>query len=178
MSRPTGSAATFAGYESWAQTYDDPGNDTIALEDPVVRALLDELPPGRALDAACGTGRHLAYLQAAGREVIGVDASEAMLDRAREKVAEADLRRGDLTALPLDDRSVAGRMRARVEPPAGTWGPRSRSLQGCCAPGAPGDSNPHPFATGVLGWRAVFVDAAGRRSMIPEFPHLHGDYVA
>jgi len=38
-------------------------------------------------------------------------------------------------------------------------------------------SNPHPFATGVLGWRAVFVDAAGARRMIPEYAHLHGDYV-
>ena len=39
-------------------------------------------------------------------------------------------------------------------------------------------SNPHPFATAILGWRAVFVDADGRRSMIPEYPHLHGDYIA
>jgi ubiquinone/menaquinone biosynthesis C-methylase UbiE len=31
------------------------------------------------LDAACGTGRHLAYLGEIGREVVGVDASEAML---------------------------------------------------------------------------------------------------
>jgi hypothetical protein len=39
-------------------------------------------------------------------------------------------------------------------------------------------SNPHPFATAILGWRAVFVDGGGRRSMIPEHPHLHGDYIA
>jgi hypothetical protein len=35
-----------AGYAEWAESYDDPGNDTIALEQPIVRALLDELPPG------------------------------------------------------------------------------------------------------------------------------------
>ena len=46
-----------AGYAEWAESYDDPGNDTIALEQPIVRALLDELPPGPVLDAACGTGR-------------------------------------------------------------------------------------------------------------------------
>jgi SAM-dependent methyltransferase len=39
-------------------------------------------------------------------------------------------------------------------------------------------SNPHPFATGILGWRAGFTDEAGARVVIPEYPHLHGDYVA
>jgi hypothetical protein len=39
-------------------------------------------------------------------------------------------------------------------------------------------SNPHPLATAILGWRAVFVDAQGQRAMIPEYPHLHGDYIA
>jgi len=48
------------GYAGWAGSYDEPGNDTIALEEPVVRGLLDELPSGRVLDAACGTGRHAA----------------------------------------------------------------------------------------------------------------------
>lgn len=38
-------------------------------------------------------------------------------------------------------------------------------------------SNPHPFATGVLGWRAVFADAQRTRTMIPEHPHLHSAYV-
>jgi hypothetical protein len=39
-------------------------------------------------------------------------------------------------------------------------------------------SNPHPLATAILGWRAVFVGSAGNRSMIPEYPHLHSDYIA
>jgi len=39
-----------AGYSSWAQTYGQPGNDTIALEEPIVQRLLDELPP-----AGCST---------------------------------------------------------------------------------------------------------------------------
>jgi hypothetical protein len=41
-----------AGYAAWADSYDDPGNDTIALEEPIVRAMLDELPQGR-----CSTPR-------------------------------------------------------------------------------------------------------------------------
>lgn len=43
-----------AGYAEWAEGYDEPGNDTIAAEEPVVRALLNQLPAGPVLDAACG----------------------------------------------------------------------------------------------------------------------------
>ena len=38
-------------------------------------------------------------------------------------------------------------------------------------------SDPHPLASGVLGWRAVYTDSAGQRRMIPEHPHLHAEYV-
>jgi len=56
-------AGVDAGYAEWADDYDAPGNDTIAVEEPVVRRLLDGLPDGPVLDAACGTGRHAAYLR-------------------------------------------------------------------------------------------------------------------
>ncbi len=168
-----------AGYAGWAESYDDPGNDTIALEEPVVRALLDELPPGPVLDAACGTGRHTAYLAAAGREVFGVDSSEAMLVRARAKLPGADLRVGELTALPLDDGAVAGAVCALALSHLPEIGPAVAELGRVLRPGGRlVISNPHPFATGVLGWRAVFADAAGTRTMIPEYPHLHSEYVA
>jgi hypothetical protein len=50
------------GYRAWAGTYDQPGNMLIELEQPIVRQILGGLPPGTALDAACGTGRHAGYL--------------------------------------------------------------------------------------------------------------------
>src|ERR1700681_1285399 len=50
------------GYRTWAASYNEPGNPIIALEQPVVWSLIDRLPPGRALDAACGTGRHGRHL--------------------------------------------------------------------------------------------------------------------
>jgi SAM-dependent methyltransferase len=166
------------GYAGWAASYDDPGNDTIALEEPVVRELLDELPPGPVLDAACGTGRHAAYLAAAGREVVGVDASEPMLARAREKLPGTDLRNGELTALPLDDASFAGAVCALALSHLPEIGRAIGELGRVLRPGGRlVISNPHPFATGVLGWQAVFTDAAGARSTIPEHPHLHGDYL-
>jgi ubiquinone/menaquinone biosynthesis C-methylase UbiE len=93
------------GYTRWAPRYDGP-NPAIALEEPYVHALLDEIPPGDALDAACGTGRHTATLHERGHRVTGVDTTEAMLAIARDKVPGADFRAGRLEALPVDDASV------------------------------------------------------------------------
>ena len=53
----TAPVSTLEGYAAWAAGYDQPGNRLIDLEQPVVRRLLDGLPRGTALDAACGTGR-------------------------------------------------------------------------------------------------------------------------
>ncbi len=174
---PEVDAAT--GYAQWAESYDDPGNDTIALEEPVVRGLLEGLPAGPVLDAACGTGRHAAYLSAINREVIGVDANGAMLARAREKLPGAEFRLGELTALPVADGEVAGAVCALALSHLPEIGPAIAELARVLRPGGRlVVSNPHPFATAILGWRAVFVDSRGRRSMIPEFPHLHGEYIA
>jgi SAM-dependent methyltransferase len=167
------------GYAGWAASYDDPGNHTIALEEPAVRALLDELPPGPVLDAACGTGRHAAYLAAAGRDVVGVDLSEAMLARARTKLPGVDLRQGELTALPFDDGAFAGAVCALALSHLRCMDPAIAELARVLRPGGRlVISNPHPFVTGVLGWRAAFSDDAGARSTIPEHPHLHGAYLA
>lgn len=168
-----------AGYAQWADDYDDPGNDTIALEEPVVRGLLEQLPDGPVLDAACGTGRHAAYLRKCGyEEVVGVDSSDAMLSRARSKLPEVDFRLGELTALPLKDGEVTGAVCAlalsHLPEIDAAIAELARVLQ---AGGRLVISNPHPFATAILGWRAVFVDPAGRRSMIPEYPHRHADYI-
>jgi ubiquinone/menaquinone biosynthesis C-methylase UbiE len=93
------------GYARWAERYDGP-NPAIAREEPIVHAILAELPPGRALDAACGTGRHAARLLELGHQVVGVDATPAMLALARKKLPAADFRRGRLDDLPVQDASV------------------------------------------------------------------------
>lgn len=166
------------GYAGWAESYDEPGNDTIALEEPIVRDLLDDLPSGPVLDAACGTGRHAAHLASAGREVIGVDSSEAMLAHARRRLPEADLRPGELTSLPLEDHSVMGAVCALALSHLPQIAPAIAELGRVLAPGGRLIvSDPHPLASGVLGWRAVYTDSAGQRRMIPEHPHLHAEYV-
>jgi SAM-dependent methyltransferase len=94
------------GYAQWAQHYDEPGNALLDAEEPVVREILDALPVGVTLDAACGTGRHSVYLASLGHEVIGVDTSPEMLEIARAKVPSGDFHEADLRALPLADDSV------------------------------------------------------------------------
>ena len=59
---------------------------------------MDSVPPGRALDAACGTGRHAGHLVALGHTVLGIDITPEMLDRARINVPAASFIRGDLLA--------------------------------------------------------------------------------
>jgi SAM-dependent methyltransferase len=94
------------GYRAWAANYDEPGNGLIDMEQPIVRKILDGLPPGRALDAACGTGRHAAYLASLGHSVIGVDGSPEMLAEARAKLPAVDFRSGELDRLPVPDQHV------------------------------------------------------------------------
>ncbi|GIF68354.1 hypothetical protein Ais01nite_63890 [Asanoa ishikariensis] len=72
----------------------------------MVRDILAALPTGRALDAACGTGRHAAFLAAGGHTVLGVDSSPDMLAYARRNAPEAEFVEGDLRDLPVPDASV------------------------------------------------------------------------
>lgn len=94
------------GYGLWAPTYDDPDNGLFGLDEPAVDAIVDTLPVGDALDAACGTGRFSLRLVARGHRVVGVDNSREMLDLARLKVPGAEFRQGELDHLPLPDESV------------------------------------------------------------------------
>jgi ubiquinone/menaquinone biosynthesis C-methylase UbiE len=98
--------ATDAVYEQWAPSYDGPGNPLLELDLPLIDDILARLPPGRGVDAACGTGRLAARLVARGHEVTGVDASEAMLQQARARVPDARFVLGDLAGLPLPACSV------------------------------------------------------------------------
>lgn len=95
------------GYRQWAATYDDePRNGLFDLDEPVVFSILDGLPVGEALDAACGTGRFASHLVGRGHSVIGVDSSREMLDVARRRVPSAEFLVGTMGELPVDDDSV------------------------------------------------------------------------
>jgi ubiquinone/menaquinone biosynthesis C-methylase UbiE len=99
--------STRDGYAQWAPTYDAP-NLMIEAEESVVHSLVPPLVQQGSivLDAACGTGRHLAWAESLGCRTIGVDLSESMLAVASVAAPSAALLRGDLLSLPLDSRSV------------------------------------------------------------------------
>jgi SAM-dependent methyltransferase len=62
--------------------------------------------PGiRHLDAGCGAGMAAALSASLGAAVSGLDASDALLEIARERTPGGDFRQGDLEALPFDDDS-------------------------------------------------------------------------
>ena len=69
--------------------------------DALTRALA-ELPPGRTLDVACGTGFLTRHLPG---EVVGLDQSESMLEEARRQVPNVEFVQGDALGLPFEDGS-------------------------------------------------------------------------
>jgi demethylmenaquinone methyltransferase/2-methoxy-6-polyprenyl-1,4-benzoquinol methylase len=60
-------------------------------------------PGDRVLDACCGTGDLAVADREAGGDVVGVDFSEGMLERARRKAPELEWLRADATSLPFED---------------------------------------------------------------------------
>jgi SAM-dependent methyltransferase len=93
----------------WGELWGDRPRDWAGTEEqqhPVYAAALEhmELRAGdRVLDVGCGTGVFLRMCADRGAEVAGLDASEPLLAVARGRVPEADLRHGDMMALPFAD---------------------------------------------------------------------------
>jgi SAM-dependent methyltransferase len=94
--------------ERWGPLWGVRPDDWALSEDqqlPSYEAALQRLPlePGqRVLDIGCGVGAFLRLVADRGAEPFGLDASEALIDLARRRVPRADLRVGDMEALPHD----------------------------------------------------------------------------
>jgi demethylmenaquinone methyltransferase/2-methoxy-6-polyprenyl-1,4-benzoquinol methylase len=77
---------------------------------------LAELPPVRTLDVACGTGWLTQHLRG---DIVGLDASESMLEIARERVPAGEFVVGEALDLPFDDdsfdRVLAGHFYGHLE---------------------------------------------------------------
>jgi SAM-dependent methyltransferase len=75
---------------------------------PAYEDALDRIGPQagqQVLDVACGAGVFLRLVADRGATPFGIDASEALIEVARARVPEADLRVGDMEALPYEDDS-------------------------------------------------------------------------
>ena len=95
---------TCKAYDRWSRVWDFARFTNRAIYDSCL-----ELLAGRhrkVLDVGCGTGLMCAKLAASGREVVGVDLSTAMIQRARRQAhPNIHFVRGDAEALPVDDES-------------------------------------------------------------------------
>jgi SAM-dependent methyltransferase len=80
-----------------ADHYDDFVADTplCHLDETLILELFGDLPSQRVIDLGCGSGRIALILLQAGHSVLGVDLSQRMLQRLREK-AEPYVRSGNL----------------------------------------------------------------------------------
>jgi 2-polyprenyl-3-methyl-5-hydroxy-6-metoxy-1,4-benzoquinol methylase len=75
--------------EEWDKRYAAVENVWAAKPNRFLVAEVSELEPGRALDLACGEGQNAIWLASLGWDVIGVDFSEAAIEKARNR-AERD----------------------------------------------------------------------------------------
>src|SRR5262245_55515717 len=86
--------------EDWAVSEDQHGPSYV---EALRRVGLE--PGQRVLDVGCGVGSFLRLVSERGAVPFGIDASEALIALARERLPEADLRVGDMEHLPYEDGS-------------------------------------------------------------------------
>jgi SAM-dependent methyltransferase len=164
------------GYAIWSRSYDQPGNGAFPLEEPFVLRILDALPVGRVLDAACGTGRYARHLARRGHDVVAVDSSAEMLAVARAATPGADFVVGALESLPLEDSSVDAVVCALALTHVCDLAPVMAEFARVLRPGGHlVISNMHACAT-LFGSIPRLVAADGRPARIASYRHETGDY--
>ncbi|WP_454294785.1 class I SAM-dependent methyltransferase [Salana multivorans] len=101
-----------AHYDAFADEYDDKARhapQTAFVDRPALLGLLGDVSGARVLDAGCGSGLYAEELLRRGADVVGLDASDGLLDIARSRLGERATWRCHDLADPLDwlpDRSV------------------------------------------------------------------------
>lgn len=103
-------AEGWKGWDDYAPFYDWENAQTVARRDVAFWQRLAVAQEGRVLELGCGTGRLTIPVTRAGAAVVGIDRSEAMLDRGRQRLRRnklngASLVRGDIRQLPFRRRS-------------------------------------------------------------------------
>lgn len=89
----------------WGRHPDKWAEHLESLERPMFEATLEALEPlegSRLVDVGCGSGLALTIAAERGAMVFGLDASEGLLNVAQDRLPGADLRVGEIEALPYD----------------------------------------------------------------------------
>ena len=169
-------ADAVTGYRLWSATYDQP-NSAFDIDEPVVKQIIDALPVGVALDAACGTGRYSAFLAERGHRVIGVDGSAEMLALARVRVPGGAFLNGDLRRLPVDDAAVDLVVCTLALTHVRELAPVMAEFARVLRPGGHlviSDIHPENVALGSI---PHLRDLDGRPKQVSSYRHLIGDYL-
>ena len=99
--------AGWKGWDAYAQFYDWENAQTVRRRDVAFWQRLAAAQDGRVLELGCGTGRLTIPVARAGAQIVGIDRSEPMLARARQRVKRGKLQRrlqlvrGDIRFLPF-----------------------------------------------------------------------------
>ena len=100
------------GWDEYAPFYDWENAQTLGRRDVPFWRRIAAVAGGPVLELGCGTGRVSLPLARAGVELVGIDRSAPMLDRARRRILKSsnprilkslDLVRGDIRQLPFED---------------------------------------------------------------------------
>jgi SAM-dependent methyltransferase len=95
-------AAVEAAYDAEAPAYDE-NPYPVEVQRRFVTRLVETCPPGGiVLDAPCGTGQYFELVAAAGRQVVGIDQSAGMLEKARARGIAVALHHFELQELDFD----------------------------------------------------------------------------
>jgi ubiquinone/menaquinone biosynthesis C-methylase UbiE len=172
---------TQAGYDRWAEVYDEEDNPLVLLEEKHLGSLAGDVAGLTVADIGCGTGRHALRLAAVGARVTAVDFSEAMLQRARAKPgAEAiTFVRHDLAKpFPLESAAFDRVFCCLVLDHIAELDKFFLELRRLCRPkGCVIISVMHP-AMSLRGVQARFIDpASGRRISPASHAHQMSDYL-
>lgn len=164
---------------NWDQHFGDPAHVHFA-PDPLLMEAAANLAPGRALDLACGPGRHALYLARLGWRVTAVDASTVAIGMLRAQAAGlsidvrlADLERGEFVVAPDSyelicdflylQRDLFPQIRAGVHPGGIFAGAIHLLQEGCDATPHNPDFLLHPGELRGFfdGWKIIYYSEGG-----------------
>jgi len=164
---------------NWDQHFADPAyvNST---PHPLLIQAAEMLPPGRALDLACGPGRHALYLARLGWRVTAVDSSAVAIGLLRAQstglpidIHLADLERGQFALAPNSyelicdflylQRNLFPRICEAVHPSGIFAGAIHLVQEGCAATPCSPDFLLHPgeLRSFFDGWKVIFYSEGG-----------------
>ncbi|GAB17417.1 putative methyltransferase [Gordonia effusa NBRC 100432] len=107
---PSNEELTRSGYDAGAAGFAELFESVFDTR-PLDRALITafgELSIGPIADVGCGSGVVTAMLHDTGAEVVGIDLSPELVERARTRRPDIDFRTGSMLALDIPDESLGG----------------------------------------------------------------------